>query len=128
MTHNSYRKEGPVLPFIDHSDDFLSQGSKLWPLGENVAREVGLLDNQRSIISSIRKGRFGEEAGFCERHMGRQLASRFCATIGRHHHQRALGPDLTFQTQAARTINNNERQAENVNEASRCTAIQHNFF
>ena len=33
---------------VDHYNDFLSEGGKLWPLVKDVAEEVNLLDNLRN--------------------------------------------------------------------------------
>ena len=55
MTHDSYTQERTALLFVDPYNDFLSEGGKLWPLVEDVAREVGLLDNLRTITAAIRK-------------------------------------------------------------------------
>jgi nicotinamidase-related amidase len=55
MTHDSYTKERTALLFVDPYNDFLSDGGKLWPLVESVAKEVGLLDNLRNITAAIRK-------------------------------------------------------------------------
>jgi hypothetical protein len=43
--------------FLGRADpnDFLSEGGKLWPPVQGVAREVGLLDNLRTITAGIRK-------------------------------------------------------------------------
>ena len=41
MSDNSYTKERTALLFVDPYNDFLSDGGKLWPLVEGVAREVG---------------------------------------------------------------------------------------
>jgi nicotinamidase-related amidase len=56
---NVYTKERTALLFVDPYNDFLSEGGKLWPLVEGVAREVGLLDNLRIITAAARK------AGIC---------------------------------------------------------------
>ena len=55
MTHDCYTKERTALLFVDPYNDFLSDGGKLWPLVQGVAREVGLLDNLRTITAAIRK-------------------------------------------------------------------------
>jgi nicotinamidase-related amidase len=55
MTHDNYTKERTALLFVDPYNDFLSEGGKLWPLLEAVAREVGLLDNLRTITAAVRK-------------------------------------------------------------------------
>jgi nicotinamidase-related amidase len=55
MTQGGYTKERTALLFVDPYNDFLSEGGKLWPLVEGVAREVGLLDNLRTLTAAIRK-------------------------------------------------------------------------
>ena len=55
MTHDGYTKYRTALLFVDPYNDFLSEGGKLWPLVESVAREVGLLDNLRTVTAAIRK-------------------------------------------------------------------------
>lgn len=39
---------------MDLYNDFLSDGGKLWPQVEPIAREVGLLDNLRAIVTASR--------------------------------------------------------------------------
>ena len=53
--HDIYTKDRTALLFVDPYNDFLSEGGKLWPLVEGVAREVGLLDNLRSITAAVRR-------------------------------------------------------------------------
>lgn len=55
MKNNSYLKEQTALLLVDPYNDFLSEGGKLWPLVEGIAREVGLLDNLRAITAAARK-------------------------------------------------------------------------
>ena len=55
MTDNIYTKERTALLFVDPYNDFLSDGGKLWPRVESVAREVGLLSNLRKITAAIRQ-------------------------------------------------------------------------
>src|SRR6266850_5376513 len=55
MVHDSYPRDRTALLFVDPYNDFLSDGGKLWPLVEGVAKEVGLLDNLRTITATIRK-------------------------------------------------------------------------
>ncbi len=54
MTNTNYTKEQTALLLVDPYNDFLSNGGKLWPLVEEVATEVGLLDNLRNVISKTR--------------------------------------------------------------------------
>jgi len=49
MADNSYTRNRTALLFVDPHNDFLSDGGKLWPLIEGVAKELGLLDNLRTI-------------------------------------------------------------------------------
>ena len=55
MVDNSYTKERTALLFVDPYNDFLSDGGKLWPYVREVADEVGLLNNLRTITAAIRK-------------------------------------------------------------------------
>ena len=54
MIDNRYSKERTALLLVDPYNDFLSEGGKLWPLLEGVARDVGLLGNLRLIIAAVR--------------------------------------------------------------------------
>jgi nicotinamidase-related amidase len=40
---------------VDPYNDFLSDGGKIWPRVEAVAKEVGLLDNLRAIVAAARQ-------------------------------------------------------------------------
>lgn len=51
----NYTRDGTALLFVDPYNDFLSEGGKLWPYVKEVAEEVGLLDNLRTITAAIRK-------------------------------------------------------------------------
>lgn len=55
MTNEKYTKDQTALLFIDPYNDFLSEGGKMWPMVEGVARKVGLLDNLRAITAAIRQ-------------------------------------------------------------------------
>jgi len=55
MVDDRYARDRTALLFVDPYNDFLSDGGKLWPLVEGVAKEVGLLDNLRTITAAIRK-------------------------------------------------------------------------
>lgn len=55
MANNTYTKDRTALLFIDPYNDFLSEGGKLWPLVEGIAKQVGLLDNLRTITAAIRQ-------------------------------------------------------------------------
>jgi nicotinamidase-related amidase len=52
---DSYPKDRTALLFIDPYNDFLSEGGKLWPMVEGVAKDVGLLNNLRTITTTMRK-------------------------------------------------------------------------
>lgn len=43
------------LLLVDPYNDFLSEGGKLWPMVQEVAGEVGLLDNLRTVVSAARQ-------------------------------------------------------------------------
>ena len=55
MAETSYTRQRTALLLVDPYNDFLSEGGKLWRLVEEVAREVGLLDNLRAITAAVRK-------------------------------------------------------------------------
>ncbi len=55
MASHNYIQDRTALLLVDPYNDFLSEGGKLWPLVEGVAKEVGLLDNLRTIIAAVRK-------------------------------------------------------------------------
>ena len=55
MVDGDYTRARTALLFVDPYNDFLSDGGKLWPLVEGVAKEVGVLDNLRTITAAIRK-------------------------------------------------------------------------
>lgn len=55
MATESYPKDQTALLFIDPYNDFLSEGGKLWPMVEEVARKVGLIENLRTITTEIRR-------------------------------------------------------------------------
>jgi len=50
----AYDPKRTALLFIDPYNDFLSEGGKVWPAIQAIAREVGLLDNLRAIQSAAR--------------------------------------------------------------------------
>lgn len=52
-----YEAKSTALLFVDPYNDFLSEGGKVWPFIKDVAGEVGLLDNLRTI------NRAGRNAG-----------------------------------------------------------------
>ncbi|APR77910.1 Isochorismatase [Minicystis rosea] len=57
MSDNSYPQQRTALLFVDPYNDFLSEGGKLWPRLRDVAGEVGLLDNLRTIVAAVRSAK-----------------------------------------------------------------------
>jgi len=55
MTTARYARERTGLLFVDPYNDFLSEGGKLWPLVEAVARQVGLFENLRTLLTEVRR-------------------------------------------------------------------------
>lgn len=55
MVSSTYPKDRTALLFVDPYNDVLSDGGKLWPMVEDVATEVGLLDNLRAITEAARR-------------------------------------------------------------------------
>ncbi|MGW1916933.1 isochorismatase family cysteine hydrolase [Streptomyces sp. NPDC002076] len=49
-----YDPSRTAVLLVDPFNDFLSEGGKVWPRLEPVAKEVGLLDNLRSVVDSAR--------------------------------------------------------------------------
>ncbi len=49
-----YPRGATGLLLVDPYNDFLSEGGKIWPRVEAVARGNGLLDNMRAIVAGIR--------------------------------------------------------------------------
>ncbi|MBB5511034.1 isochorismatase family cysteine hydrolase [Paraburkholderia atlantica] len=54
MSSITYEAKSSALLFVDPYNDFLSDGGKVWPFIKDVAGEVGLLDNLRSINRAVR--------------------------------------------------------------------------
>ncbi len=52
---DSYTRDRTALLFVNPYNDFLSDNGKLWPYVREVAEEVGLLNNLRTITATIRK-------------------------------------------------------------------------
>ncbi len=50
----TYNKNTTALLFVDPYNDFLSEGGKIWPRVKEVAMEVGLLDNLRTVNRAVR--------------------------------------------------------------------------
>jgi len=42
------------LLFVDPYNDFLSEGGKLWPRVKEVAEQVGLIDNLKTLVKAVR--------------------------------------------------------------------------
>lgn len=55
LLSGSYDAKSTAVLLVDPYNDFLSEGGKLWPLAQEVAEEVNLLDNLRNVISTARK-------------------------------------------------------------------------
>ena len=55
MADVGYPLERTGLLLVDPYNDFLSEGGKLWPMLQEIATEVGLLDNLRAIVGAARK-------------------------------------------------------------------------
>ena len=54
MVGPGYPPNRTALLFVDPYNDFLADGGKLWPRVKDVAEEVGLLDNLRTILAAVR--------------------------------------------------------------------------
>lgn len=54
MTDTQYEPAHTGLLLVDPYNDFLSEGGKMWPYVEEVATEVGLLDNLRAVTAAAR--------------------------------------------------------------------------
>ena len=54
MTTANYPAERTGLLFVDPYNDFLSEGGKLWPLLEGIAKQEHLLDHLRQIVAAAR--------------------------------------------------------------------------
>jgi nicotinamidase-related amidase len=52
---NTYDPQTTALLCIDFYNDFLSEGGKLWPWVKEMAEEVNLLDNLRTIVRTARE-------------------------------------------------------------------------
>ena len=52
---NRYSQEKAALLLVDPYNDFLSEDGKLWPYVREVAAEVGLLYNLRTVTAAVRK-------------------------------------------------------------------------
>ncbi|CAG9185798.1 isochorismatase family cysteine hydrolase [Cupriavidus pampae] len=54
MSDPVYRAERCGLLLVDPYNDFLSEGGKVFPMIEAVAKDVGLLDNMRAVVAAVR--------------------------------------------------------------------------
>jgi nicotinamidase-related amidase len=54
MVAPTYPPNRTALLLVDPYNDFLSDGGKLWPRVKEVAEEVGLLENLRTILAAVR--------------------------------------------------------------------------
>ena len=54
MVAPTYTPNRTALLLVDPYNDFLADGGKLWPRVKDVAEEVGLLDNLRTILAAAR--------------------------------------------------------------------------
>ncbi|HEX7913355.1 MAG TPA: isochorismatase family cysteine hydrolase [Paraburkholderia sp.] len=55
MTPVAYDTSSTALLFVDPYNDFLSEGGKVWPFVKDIAAQVGLLDNLRTINGAVRR-------------------------------------------------------------------------
>lgn len=55
MSNSVYPVERTGLLLVDPYNDFLSEGGKVFPMIQEVAEEVGLLDNLRKTVEAVRK-------------------------------------------------------------------------
>lgn len=51
----TYDPRRTAVLLVDPFNDFLSEGGKIWPRLEPMAREVGLLEHLRSVVASARE-------------------------------------------------------------------------
>src|SRR5262245_11761155 len=69
MTEPTYDPARTGLLFVDPYNDFLSEGGKLWPRVKEVAEQVGLIENLKAVVKTVREkniqaGRFAMELGY----------------------------------------------------------------
>src|SRR5215470_20367991 len=55
MTRPTYDPARTGLLFVDPYNDFLSEGGKLWPKVKEVAEQVGLIENLRAVVKTVRE-------------------------------------------------------------------------
>jgi nicotinamidase-related amidase len=51
----TYDPKTTAVLCVDLYNDFLSEGGKLWPWVKDIAEEVGLLDNLRTLVRTARE-------------------------------------------------------------------------
>jgi nicotinamidase-related amidase len=76
MASPTYEPKITALLCVDFYNDFLSEGGKLWPWVKDVAQEVNLLDNLRSIAHTAR------DAGITVYHVPHHRWSQVITSIG----------------------------------------------
>src|SRR5215470_17579706 len=54
-TKSTYDPARTGLLFVDPYNDFLSEGGKLWPRVKEVAEQVGLIENLKAVIKTVRE-------------------------------------------------------------------------
>jgi nicotinamidase-related amidase len=54
-TKPSYDPAQTGLLLVDPYNDFLSEGGKLWPRVKEVAEQVGLIDNLKAVVKTVRE-------------------------------------------------------------------------
>ena len=55
MANPTYEPKMTALLCVDFYNDFLSEGGKLWPWIKDIAEQVKLLDNLRTIVRTARE-------------------------------------------------------------------------
>jgi nicotinamidase-related amidase len=55
MANPTYEPKITALLCVDFYNDFLSEGGKLWPWVKEIAEQVKLLDNLRTIVRTARE-------------------------------------------------------------------------
>src|SRR5262249_47764890 len=119
MTEPIYNPTRSGLLFVDPYNDFLSEGGKLWPRVKGVGEQVGLIENLKAVVKTVRReghsgvhraasplgarrlpaleacqplpGRLGQEPALRQGQLGRRMAPGVRAARGRRHRQGALG-------------------------------------
>jgi nicotinamidase-related amidase len=54
MNTTNYPPDRTGLLLVDPDNDFLSEGGKLWPMVQEIAREEHLLDHLRQVVTAAR--------------------------------------------------------------------------